>query len=96
MGKDVRLKSPSHSNRIGGKDVLDRQTEHTQPTSTTRRWQKHEARRSTEVCVGTARIVLSEGAGRNDIYKTDEYIECTSKTLCMVWYGMVWYDKNVQ
>jgi hypothetical protein len=49
-------------------NVLERQTEQTNPMSTIFLWQKHAARKSILSCVGTARIFLMEGGGRKDIY----------------------------
>jgi hypothetical protein len=54
--------SPGHLGRWA--DALERQTEQTHATSTTRRWQKQLARRSTARCVGTASAVRSDGDGR--------------------------------
>lgn len=48
--------------------ALDKQTEQTNPTSTTFLWQKQAARKSILSCVGTDITLRIEGGGRCDIF----------------------------
>ncbi len=50
-------------------DLLLRHILHTNPTSTTLRWQKHAARKSTPTAVGATRCFLELASGRNAIIK---------------------------
>ena len=49
-------------------NALDKQTEQTNPTSTTFLWQKQAARKSILSCVGTDITLRIEGGGRCDIF----------------------------
>lgn len=50
--------------------LLERQTEHTNPISTTFRWQKHDALKSTCPLLGTVMTDLSDAGEEKAIYRT--------------------------